>query len=285
MPSARFALFTLNVLFALDVAASAQDIAETRSPDVLRVIELGGAARQDSLRLVLTHPRNHWFIFYRSVFYYEARLRPALRGLVQDSTVGILAADLLTLVGESDDLEFMIQHPPKAKRSFDSTRWAYGVACSLLDASTEVEWSFLRNSAIGTYEDGWVDAGAIQTLKLIASTRSRELLEEAQRRNRPKAREISRALEYIRSEPRRLEGPNLEELAARVAQTISSEASRSYEKPRYNELGDKALVAFTHSQGRDLYFYTATFCKVQNNWRPRSVMLSGQAVALADPHY
>jgi len=60
MPSAKLALFSLNVLFALDVAASAQE------PQVLRIAELHGAAQRKALRLLLIHPPNGQF--YDSLF-------------------------------------------------------------------------------------------------------------------------------------------------------------------------------------------------------------------------
>jgi hypothetical protein len=54
---------------------------------------------------------------------------------------------------------------------------------SLLNASSEQEWGFLHKCAINEYDDRWVDAEAIQTLKLIAWPRGRETLDQALRVN------------------------------------------------------------------------------------------------------
>jgi hypothetical protein len=276
------AALALPLVIVISGSASGQNsVLETFDPDVLRIAALQGKTQQKELRKLLIHLPNQYRRFHESVFYAGAKLRSPLRALVQDSKVGTVAADFLTLIGQPEDLHFIIQHPPpRSKRDFRPYRWAYGVACSLLDPITEEEWSFLRSSALNTYKDGWAATGAIQTLKLIASPRSRELLEETQKQNQLSARAVATALDYIRSEPSPLTASTPEELAARVAQAIKIGKWEGNGEPRYNEGNDKALVNLQFSSGRDLLFYTATLYKIDNIWRLRGVREIAQALVM-----
>jgi hypothetical protein len=168
-------------------------LAPTQDPDVLRVVGLQGAARKRELRRLLIHWPDNAFRFHESVFYHEAQLRSALCGLVHDPKVGRAAADFLSLSGEPEDLHFIIQHPLRSKHQAFPDRWAYGAVSSLLDPGTDEEWLILRNCALGKYEDGWVEAGAIQALKLVASPRNEILLQEAQTQNQSWASAVASA--------------------------------------------------------------------------------------------
>src|ERR1700693_2485110 len=97
-----------------------------------------------------------------------------------------------------------------------------GLRCRLHDVGTasEEEWAFLRKAAFNGFDDRWVDYGAIQTLKLIASPRSRQILEEAGQRNPERAEMVAAALDYIRSNPSPLSDGNLEVLAKRTAEVV-----------------------------------------------------------------
>jgi hypothetical protein len=275
----------VDLLNLLAGAANAQiREVQVHDPSVLHVAELQGKAQQKALRLLLTHPpSNDWSTLYDSVFYYEVHLRASLRTLIQDPRVGTEAVEILTRIGEPEDLRFIIQHPPPSKHQLVSNRWAYGVACSLLDATTEEEWSFLRNSALGKYDYAWVNTGAIQTLALISSPRSQDLLEEAQRQNQPSARSVARALEYVRSAPAPLTASSPEELMARVVQTIKIGSWRGDGRLRYNEAGDKALVDVDFYSGQDVLIYTATLYRIQGSWRLRGVREIAQYLMSAPP--
>lgn len=271
-------LLTLSLVIPPGPANAQNSALQTRDPDVLRIAGLQGAAQQKELRQLLLHlPRNAYRV-HESVFYHEAQLRSAPRALVQDVKVGTQAAQFLSLIGEPDDLRFIVQHPPPSKHQAFPNRWAYGVASSLLDPTMEEDWVFLRDSALNKYEDGWVEVGAIQTLKLIASSRSRELLEETQAQNQSRASAAAKALEYIRSRPSPLTGTNLVELADRTAQAVKSGNWERNGEPRYNAGNDKALVTFEFTSGRDLLFYTATFWRTQNIWKLHGVRETGQAL-------
>jgi hypothetical protein len=279
------AVLALNILTALVGAALAQECPlQIGDPNVFRVARLQGASQQNELRELITDElRSDKHELRESVFYYEARLRPALRSLLQDPKVNEEAVDLLTLIGVPEDLRTIIERPPQPKRKALLHRWAYSAACSLLDPSSEEEWSFLRHCALNEYHDRWVDAGAIQTLKLIASPRSREILEEAHRQNEFRVRSVTGALEYIQSEPSPLTASNLEELAGRVAQAIKIGNWGGNGKPRCNEAGDKALLDFQYQSSIDHLTYTATFHKIDGNWKLRGVRETLQALTLLIP--
>jgi hypothetical protein len=115
--------------------------------------------------------------------------------------LGERALALLALIGETNDRPLLLIRP--ASRSRPDNRWVYGVVCTMLEPLSAFEWSLLRKAALNGFNDRWVDYGAIQTLKLIASPRSTRILEEASHRNPERAKAIATALEYIRSNPRR----------------------------------------------------------------------------------
>jgi hypothetical protein len=119
---------------------------------------------------------------------------------------------------------------------------------------------------------------------LIASHRSRNLPEEAcKQKQQPLKPEIDGALAYIQSHPAPLEGPNLEEVAARLAQAIQIGNGRGNEKPRFNEDGDKALVRVTFQAGDDVLLYEASFYRTGDVWRPRGVFEQAQLYIVGSP--
>ena len=239
--------------------------------EVLSIDRLQGVARKTALRRILVGSRSDGCALRQSLLYYEGRIRPDLRSLVGDSDVGPDAAYLLALIGVPDDLQFIIQSPPPPMLSALSDRWADFVARSLLEPSTEDEWEFLRKCALNEYNDRWADSGAIQTLKLIASPRSRTLLEEAQIRNPSRAQSLAQALTYVGSAPGPLDGSDLGELVARVGPAIKIGNWDGTSKPRKNETGDKAFVDYRFFTGEDVLTYTATFHQVRGVWRLRGV--------------
>ena len=279
---ATLAVLVLNAFTAVVGAAPAQECPlQIGNPKIFRVAGLHGVSQQNALRdLIIGDFRNDKHGLRESVFYYEARLRPALRSLLQDPTVNQDVLELLTFIGVPEDLRLIIEGPPPPKRKPFPHRWAYSVACSLLDPNSEEEWSFLRKCALNEYDDRWADAGAIQTLKLIASPRSREILEEAHSQNEFRARSVTGALEYIQSEPSPLTASNLEELAGRVAQAIKIGNWGGNSKPRCNEAEDKALLDFQYRSGLDHLTYTATFHSIDGNWKLRGVRETLQALTL-----
>jgi hypothetical protein len=245
-------------------------------PDVFRVAQLQGSLQQAALRGLLANRRD----LSEAVFYYGDRLRPSLRGLLQDGEVGESAAWSLALIGEPEDVKAIIGSPPRPKKLAFASRWAYGVATSLLEPTSDSEWAFLQKCALNEFDDRWVDAGAIQTLKLIASPRSRELLEGAQRVNAYRLKSLTRALEYVDSGPLPLFGSDLQTLAEFVARTVVVGEWKGNSPARCNEMADKALVDFTFEAGMDRLTYTATFHKSDAVWKLRGVRETMQAFIL-----
>lgn len=245
-------------------------VAQERLPsadDVRRVASLDGEPQQTLLRDLLARRQ----VTSDSVFYYEARLRDPLRALLSDPKVGESALRLLALIGVSEDLELIVQVGLPPREGFFKNRWAYQVVCALLEPGSEEDWAFLRKAALNEFHDGWVDAGAIQTLKLIASPRSQEILEEARNVNAERAGSIATALEYIASDPPPLADKNLEALAKRVAGTIKFGNRAGNGTPHYNQGKDKALVDSWYSDDEDRLTYTATFHRVDGVWRLRGL--------------
>jgi hypothetical protein len=152
------------------------------------------------------------------------------------------------------------------------------VVCALLEPTSESEWALLRNAASGEFDDRWVDWGAIQTLKLIASSRSLQILEEAQQRNEFRAKSIAKAIEYIETNPPPFADRDLKKLAGRVAETIKIGDWEGNEPPRYNQARDKALIDFEFRTAEDLLTYTATFHKLGAVWKLRGVRETLQAM-------
>ena len=218
-----------------------------------------------------------------SVFFHERQFRLPLRSLVQDEKVGVHAAELLAFIGVPEDLRLVIRHAPSARRELFKDRWAYGVVCALLEPATEEEWAFLKKCAFNEFDDRWVDAGAIDALKLIATPRSREMLQEVRKKNTYREKMIAGAVEYIESRPAPLADANLVEAGKKVAQAIKIGDWEENKEPRYNEEGDMALIDCEFIAGRDQLIHTATFHKVGDVWKLRGVRETMQALLAPPP--
>lgn len=219
-------------------------------------------SREPSLR-----PQHKW----DSVFYFEERTRPLLRRFLRDGRLFKAAAEALALIGDPDDLRLIIRIAPRPRPDPFENRWAYQVASALLEPRSEKDWAFLRACAVDEYDDRWVDAGAIQTLKLIGSQRSLEILREVKQQNAHRARTLAYAIEYVQSNPPPLRSPTVEDLATKLAKIIKIGEWDRNRQPRYNERGDKALVDLVFSTSEDRLTYTATFHNIDGVWRLRGV--------------
>jgi len=178
---------------------------------------------------------------------------------------------MLALIGDPEDLRLIIRLAPPPQPGPFSNRWAYGVAAALLEPATEEEWAFLRQCALNGFDDRWVDAGAIQTLKLIASPRSLGILNEALQQNTFREKSVVKGIAYVQSNPLPLRDENLNQLADRVANAIKFGRLEEGRRVRYNESEDKALVDWAYNTGEDRLTYTGTFHKVDGMWRLHGV--------------
>lgn len=240
------------------------------SAELNHVVELEGNAQLLALREFLAGDLLTESARFRDlVFYYEKPLRPLLRRLARDPEVAERAIEFISLIGVPEDLSFAMSLTPISKHPGFENRWRYWVSTALPNPDTEEEWSFLRKCVLNEYNDGWIVGGAIQSLKLSASRRSREILAEAQKRDQNRAISIKRALQYINSNPKPLAGPSLKGLANRVAQAIKVGTWRGSGPARYNRAGDKALVDYYFHSGLSGLTYTATFHHTDGVWRFR----------------
>lgn len=110
----------------------------------------------------------------------------------------------------------------------------------------------------------WGINGAIQSLRLNSSPRSREILEEV------RAQEgLAHAFQSNRQP---LHGADLKALTRRAAQVLKGTEERIVAKgTTYNEGGDKALASFS-LQAKNYYtFYDAIFQRVDGIWILRGV--------------
>jgi hypothetical protein len=240
--------------------------------DVRRIAALEEKARAGELRELLAadvEDSEEWIDGL--VFAQEHRFRTALRALVADAKVGTAAAQLLAFIGVPEDVRLVVeQAPPPEPDSFEN-RWAYGVVSALLEPTTEKEWAFLRSSALNEYDDPWLVFGAINTLKLIASPKSLQILKEVGKADRDVAEAAEQAIQYIESGPPSLSDEDLVAAGKKVAQAIRIGDWKGNKPPRFNEAGDKALVDCEFVAGRDLLVHTATFHKVEGRWKLRGV--------------
>jgi hypothetical protein len=238
--------------------------------EVRRIAGLSGPSQLQALQALLANfPDDPDFL--GRIFYFENRLRPSLRALIGDAKVGELALNLLALVGVSQDLGLIVRSLPAFRAESSDNRWVYGLVCALVEPSSEMQWQFLRSAALNEYDDRWVEGGAIQTLKLIASDRSRRILEEMRGRDSDRESTLARALKYIESKPAPLLDRKLDRLAYRVAQAVKIGNWEGNSRPRYNQAGDKALVDAVFLAGRDRLTYTATFHRDHSVWRFKGV--------------
>jgi hypothetical protein len=253
---------------------------DLKAQDVARVAKLERESQLSELRELLAGGISPESEFRDAVLYQEARLRPALLTLAREPAVTLSARNLLATIAISEDLRFIMQLPPRASSPGFPERWRHVVATALVNPGTEDEWSFLRRCALNEFNDRWVDAGAIQSLKLAASPRSQMILEEAQQKNPGQASRIAGALDYIKSNPATIADANLEALAERIAQILKIGTWKGNGRPRFNEAGDKALVDFRFQTSEDSYVYTATFHRIDGVWTLRGAHETYQAFRL-----
>jgi hypothetical protein len=274
----QLAVITLIIWTVLLPSCIAAELSQACAENVGRIAALDGASQRKALRSLLSGNFLEEHESLGCLFYYGDRVRQPLRALLRDPKVGELALHLLGLIGEPNVLSLLLVRPPSQDPT--DNRWAYDVVCIMLDPASEEEWAFLRKAAFNGFDDRWVDYGAIQTLKLIASPRSRKILEEVSQRNPNRPKVIALALAYIQSNPLPHSDVNLEVLAKRIAEAVKIRKLEGVGPPQYNQRHDKALVDFLFITGSDELIYTATFHAVAGIWKLRGVRETMQMMLL-----
>jgi hypothetical protein len=274
-------LASLTVAMALALCAIAQELDDkSLKKKISAVADLRASAQVDALRALLRnkdYAEAETETLIQTIFFYEHGLRGSLRSLLTDSSVGDEAFFLLPLIGDPEDIRFMIHASPAQQKTFPD-QWAYGVACSMLQPASQDEWDFLRKAALDEFDDTWSGRGAIQSLKLIATLESRRILEDVQKKNVQRAQSVSEALSYIRSRPSSMTGSDLNELAVRVGRAAKVGNWEGNGEPVFNQAGDKALVSIAFRAERDEYVYAATFHKIGGAWKLRGLREISQAL-------
>jgi hypothetical protein len=269
----RVAALILVIWTALLPSRGSAALSQACAENVGHIAAIDGASRKKALRSLLSGDflREHESL--GCLFYYGDRLLAPLHALLREPKFRERALAVLFLIDDPSVRSLLLIGPP-----------SYSAACMMLEPASEVEWAFLRKAALNGFDDRWIDYGAIQTLKLIASPRSRQILEEAGQRNPERAEEVATALAYIRSNPPPLSDGNVEALAKRTAEAVRIGKLEGVGRPQYNQRTDKALVDFQFITGSDRLTYTATFHKIAGVWRLRGVRETLQAM-LPPPIY
>jgi hypothetical protein len=271
----------IALTFACGTRLIAADAADEAAQELQRIAALKGSAQVRALRTLLSNIPDEPEVLH-SFWYLEDRLRPALRSLIRDPNVGEIAVGLLALIAVPQDVQFAVQNlePPRSNKD---NGWTYSVVCSSLNPRSEAQWRFLRGAALNEYDDRWADAGAIYTLKFIASDRSRRILEEVRSRNPHRERLAEEALEYVRSDPAPLSSDKLETLAERVTQIVKVGRWTGNTKPMFNAAADKALVDSVFVAESDRFTYTATYHRERRLWTLRGMRETLQQLMPAPP--
>jgi hypothetical protein len=252
--------------------------------DVARIAKLGSDAQKSELRELLAgefdSPKQN---LNELVFINGNRLRQTLRWLLGDPQVGSAAGELLAFIGLPEDLRLAIQYAPPPGKDASATRWANGAVSALLEPDSEREWAFIKQCALNEYDGHWVDAAAIRTLKLIASPRSLQMLNDVRRQNPYWTNAIDQAVAYINSRPAPLADKNLGQAAGKTAAALDAGTWMGNDDPRYNLERDMALIDCNFLAGRSYLVLTARFQKTGDMWKLRGVRETKQTVLPAAP--
>jgi hypothetical protein len=241
--------------------------------DVTRILKLPMDAQRRELRELLAGemdpagPPLNGLIFAQ-----ENLARPGLRWLLDDPQIGAQAGELLAFLGYPEDVRLLIQYAPEPNGEPAVNRWTYAVASALLEPSSDREWAFLRRCAADNYGDHWVDTGAIRTLRLIASPRSLQILEDVRKLNPYRTNEVDQAIAYITSKPAPLTANSVAGAAEILAQALGAGTWMGNEQPRFDDQHDAALVDCNFLVGGARFLvFTAALHQEGAVWRVRGV--------------
>jgi len=257
---------------------------QVQSKDLERVISLKGETQRLALRDVILGERDDDKIakdLDELLLSKTSQIHDALLSLATDEHAKKEASELVATLALQDDMARILPTPPAPQRGYEN-RWIYSLVTGLIEPTKESQWELLKRAARGDYDDLWVDAGAIQTLRLNASVRSRSILQEVAERNSDRKKTVDRAIAYIDGGAKPVADADLAEAGKKAAQAIGFSAWQGNKAPRYSEGRDVALVDASFIIGRDLLVYTATFHHVGDQWRLRAIRETMQALLATD---
>jgi hypothetical protein len=247
-----------------------------RESDVTRIAALAQKDRAHEVRELMAGVLRDGRLA-RALFKRDHAFRPVIRDLVHDPAFQTEAIRLLAFLGLPEDLQWIAEQMPTPTKRILDDLWAHDVAATMLEPLIERQWSFLKKCASGDYDPdnvGDMAASAIQTLKLIASPRSQQILEELRPTDEQLALFTSEAITYVKSRPEPLIDRNLVNLGKRVALAVKSDTVwKGNTPPEFNESRDKALIDLNFEFERQEITRTATFQEVSGLWKLRGVHL------------
>ncbi len=241
--------------------------------DIIRIAALNAVDRTPEVRELLGgHFKGGGVV--QQIFEMEHVFRPALRDLVNDPQVGRDAISLLAFIGLPEDITSILERDPAPPNVGSDDRWASVLVGAMLEPRSEKEWAFLKRCAEGEFQHPDATESAIITLCLIASPRSRSVLEELHPKDDDLASLIAASIRHIRSRPAPFTDRDLARLSKRVATELPCAESDGHPAPVYNEKRDKAFIATELIANRDGPPFNATFHRVGGLWKLRGVFFN-----------
>lgn len=248
-----------------------------RESDVTRIAALAQKDRAHELKELMAGVLKDGSLA-RALFKMDRAFRPVIRELVHDPAFQTEAVRMLAFLGLPEDLQWVVEQMPTPTKRIPDDLWAQDVAAAMLEPLIERQWSFLKICASGDCDpDNAVDvaASAIQTLKLIASPRSQQILEELRPTDEDLASFTSEAITYVKSRPEPLLDHKLVDLGKRVAIAVKFDAEwKGNAPPEFNKNRDRALIDLAFEYERQNISHTAAFQKVSGLWILRGVHMT-----------
>jgi hypothetical protein len=241
--------------------------------DVDRVAKLDTKSRLSELREILAGSLQDADV-ESEIFVRDRAFRATLRELADDPHMGLDVLCLLASIGVPEDLAWVVPRLPSPKK--DETwenRWACVIVGGLLDPTTDAEWAFLKRCATGEFEYEAVQGEAITILRLIASPRSREVLEALHVDDDDVTATIAQAIEHIKTNPPPFADRNVDKLRRRLAAELRCGKWRGNSEPLFNKERDKARIGLSFAAGTESISFTAVFHKVGEVWKLRGFRL------------
>jgi len=260
---------------------------QVRSKDLERVVSLKGESQRLALRDVILGERNDDKIakdLDELLLSKTSLIHDALLSLATDEHAKKQASEFIATLALPDDMARILPMPPSPEKGDAyENRWVYSLVTGLIEPTTDSEWELLKRAECGDYDDLWVDAGAIQSLRLNASAHGRAILQEVATRNPDRKKMVDRATAYIDGGAKPIADADLIEAGKKAAHAIGFSGWQGNHAPRYSENRETALVDASFIIDRDLLVYTATFQHVGDQWRLRAIRETMQALLAMDP--
>ncbi len=248
-----------------------------RESDVTRIAALDEKERARELKELMAGVLKGGSLA-RALFKLDHTFRPVLRDLVHDPAIQTEAIRLLAFLGLPEDLAWITEQMPTPKKKILDDLWASELVAAMLEPGTEREWSFLKKCASGDYDpddNSEIAGSAIQTLMLIASPRSQQILQELRPTDEELASFTSEAITYVKSKPGPLVDRNLVELSKRVVIALKSDMEwKGNTAPEFNKNRDKAMIDLNFESEQVKSTCTATFHEVSGLWKLRGVQMT-----------